>query len=247
MEANDMKAMREADASRSDKILQAKSGFVVQGQEVFGRYCKIEMIRYGGPNEFFIHKCITILNSNFYTDVPVVCGEGNKWHEESVDVVSVITCGVDESKVFRVPLKDVEFVSLPSNCYGQSDRLTSYGNAAAKREALEIAKKAICNYAKHICDSLSWENSTINANCGDILCVHRDLCKAKTAIQKALATPPRNCDIGTAMEQGKRFSAYCRAHKHPKSECLHCPLFGQTGGYCELAWAQMPYEEGGAK
>lgn len=197
MEANNRAAMREADASRSDKILQAKSGFVVQGQEVFGRYCKIEMMRYGAPNEFFIHKCITILNSNFYTDVPVVCGKGNKWHEESVDVVSVITCGVDESKVFRVPLKDVEFVSMPSNCYGQSDQMTSYGNEAAMREALVIAKKAICNHARanHTCDSLAWETSTINANCGDILCAHRDLCEAKTAIQKALFAPARNCDL----------------------------------------------------
>lgn len=67
-------------------------------------------------------------------------------------------------------------------------------NTKAMREALGLAKKAICNYARHTCDSLAWENSTINANCGDILCVHRDLCKAKTAIQKALAAPPRNCD-----------------------------------------------------
>jgi hypothetical protein len=65
----------------------------------------------------------------------------------------------------------------------------------------------------------------------------------------ALAEPIRNCEVGTAMEQGERFSAYCRAHKHPESECLLCPLFGQTGGHCELAWAQLPYEvqEGGAK
>ena len=70
------------------------------------------------------------------------------------------------------------------------------GNAAAMREALEVAKKAICHDArtKHTCDSLACENSTINANCGDILCGHRDLCEAKTAIQKALAAPPRNCD-----------------------------------------------------
>ena len=65
-------------------------------------------------------------------------------------------------------------------------------------------------------------------------------------VNAALAAPVRNCDVGMAMEQGERFSAYCRAHKHPKSECLICPLFGQTGGYCELAWAQMPYTEGGA-
>lgn len=68
------------------------------------------------------------------------------------------------------------------------------GNNAAMREALVIAKKAICHHTEHICQSLSWENSTINANCADILCAHRDLCEAKTAIQKALAEPPRNCD-----------------------------------------------------
>ena len=55
--------------------------------------------------------------------------------------------------------------------------------------------------------------------------------------------PLRNCDVGSAMEQGERFSAYCRAHKHPESECLNCPLLFQTGGHCELAWAQLPYVE----
>ena len=70
-------------------------------------------------------------------------------------------------------------------------------NMAAMRAALEIAKKAICHHArtKHTCDSLAWESSTINANCGDILCGQRDLCEAKTAIQKALSAPPRNCDL----------------------------------------------------
>ena len=67
------------------------------------------------------------------------------------------------------------------------------------------------------------------------------------AAMRAYKSELRNCDVGTAMEQGERFSAYCRAHKHPESECLPCPLFGQTGGYCELAWAQMPYEKGCAK
>ena len=70
------------------------------------------------------------------------------------------------------------------------------GNQIKMREALVIALKAICHHASanHTCDSLAWENSTINANCGDILCAHRDLCEAKTAIQKALSEPERNCD-----------------------------------------------------
>jgi len=78
----------------------------------------------------------------------------------------------------------------------EAARKRERGDCAKLREALEIAKKAICNHARanHTCDSLAWENSTINANCGDILCAHRDLCEAKTAVQKALAAPPRNCD-----------------------------------------------------
>lgn len=71
--------------------------------------------------------------------------------------------------------------------------------------------------------------------------------EAARKCRAALSEPVRNCEVGTAMEQGERFSAYCREHKHPKSECLSCPLFGQTGGYCELAWAQIPYMEGGEK
>ena len=61
----------------------------------------------------------------------------------------------------------------------------------------------------------------------------------------ALAAPPRNCDVGTAEEQSSRFDAHCRKHMG----CLTCPLREKDGGvpkHCELAWAQMPYNEGGA-
>ena len=119
-------------------------------------------------------------------------------------------------------------------------------NVKAMREALEIAKKAICNHARacHTCDSLAWENSTINANCADILCAHRDLCKAKTAIQKALSAPPRNCDLGTAEEQEVRFRNYCWNHssRDKNMEC-QCPIDTEGKAGCKLEWAQMPYEE----
>ena len=55
----------------------------------------------------------------------------------------------------------------------------------------------------------------------------------------ALAAPPRNCDVGTAEEQAKRFDAFCGG-----KNCLECPRFPDSR--CEIAWAQMPYEEGGA-
>ena len=68
----------------------------------------------------------------------------------------------------------------------------------------------------------------------------------------ALAEPVKNCDVGTAEEQEKRFHDFCRARHLPRMEesryCAYkCPLEGDT--CCELQWAQMPYveKEGGAK
>ena len=118
------------------------------------------------------------------------------------------------------------------------------GNQIKMREALVIAMKAICHHARanHTCDSLAWENSTINANCGDILCAHRDLCEAKTAIQKALSAPPRNCDVGTADEQTDRFNKLCLSHTIPWHGCSdYCPLL--KSDRCALKWAQSPYSE----
>lgn len=74
----------------------------------------------------------------------------------------------------------------------------------------------------------------------------------KDVVLPALAEPVRNCDVGTAEEQEKRFHDFCRARHLPRIEesryCAYkCPLEGDT--CCELAWAQMPYveKEGGAK
>ena len=53
----------------------------------------------------------------------------------------------------------------------------------------------------------------------------------------ALSVPPRNCDVGTACEQQKRFDKYCE-----NSSCSCCHL--RNSVLCEFAWGQMPYEEG---
>ena len=75
------------------------------------------------------------------------------------------------------------------------ERLRQPGNVAALREALIKARAAICHHARYQCQSLSWENSNVQANCGDVLCSWRGLCEAKTAINAALSAPPRNCDL----------------------------------------------------
>ena len=73
------------------------------------------------------------------------------------------------------------------------------------------------------------------------------IASVKSVIVEALYAPPRNCDVGTAEEQAKRMNEFCNLHKHGGSvyACENCELF--TVDRCELAWSQMPYEEGGAK
>ena len=126
------------------------------------------------------------------------------------------------------------------------EKSSRVGNAAKMREALVKAKKAICHHAKYVCQSLSWENSDIQSNCGDILCAHRDLCEAKTAINAALASPPRNCDVGTDEEQSRRYEELCDRHTcGSRCSASGCPMYEHD---CSpFAWGQMPYEEGGAK
>lgn len=97
---------------------------------------------------------------------------------------------------------------------------TTVGNAAAMREALVMMKRLFDG-------RLMWQT---------------DIRKAHEAVNAALAKPPRNCDVGTPKEQSARFDALCRKHMG----CLTCPLREKDGGvpkHCELAWAQMPYDE----
>ena len=68
--------------------------------------------------------------------------------------------------------------------------------------------------------------------------------------QEALAEPSRNCEVGTAEEQNRRFETFCNNHFSNPLECgcEDCPC-RITSKYirCVLVWAQMPYEEGGEK
>ena len=104
------------------------------------------------------------------------------------------------------------------------------GNAAAMREALEALVGVIDK-----CDS------------GDPLWWHigaKGVKPLKDA-RAALSAPPRNCDVGTVAEQNERFDKYCYDHRSHEICCGKCPIFGEP--CCELAWSQMPYEEGDAK
>ena len=67
-----------------------------------------------------------------------------------------------------------------------------------------------------------------------------NILELRRTVDAALAAPPRNYEVGTVEEQWARYNRFCHAH-----ECEDCPLFAEQS--CELAWAQMPYREGGAK
>lgn len=62
--------------------------------------------------------------------------------------------------------------------------------------------------------------------------------------------PLRNCDVGTAEEQGNRMRRFCAKQKRNGIiNCGYCPIKHQYERDCTLDWAQMPYEaeEGGEK
>ena len=67
-------------------------------------------------------------------------------------------------------------------------------------------------------------------------------------IQALENRPKRNCDVGTADEQNKRFGAHC-VHTCDGCKCDHRLFQEEEMTECAIAWAQMPYEaqEGGAK
>lgn len=90
------------------------------------------------------------------------------------------------------------------------------GNAEVMRKALEIAH----NYFER--------NGTLRSD-------------AARAVEAALASPPKNGDIGTAEEKLARWWEFC----HKFEGCAGCPCDGHHN--CFAKWTQMPYEEGGAE
>lgn len=78
----------------------------------FGDYVKIEMYRYGVENEFYIHKVVSAIGSNYFMDAPLRWDSEPTLHDEGEPVLLVIQCGVDESKVIRVAQRYCEKVKI---------------------------------------------------------------------------------------------------------------------------------------
>lgn len=115
------------------------------------------------------------------------------------------------------------------------------GNEAAIREALEKC----ANMGEQIDCQLGSSDETVYAFRHERCLAHN----ISECARAALSIPLRNCDVGTADEQYKRFMNMCNS-KDAK-QCASCSMRGFTPGCsrdrCFANWAQMPYEEGGAK
>ncbi|EOH0525680.1 hypothetical protein ACLMVZ_000265 [Klebsiella aerogenes] len=78
----------------------------------FGDYAIIEQKRHGVSNEMFVHKVIGQLRSNTWVDVPVQSPATETLHDEMEDVCWCICCGVDETKVRKYRVKDMQRSNL---------------------------------------------------------------------------------------------------------------------------------------
>lgn len=134
------------------------SDFNLQAKGLFGRYCRIEMFRYGVPNEFYIHKIVSQNRQNRYCDVPLRWDSKPEIHEAKdgvpfpdylEEVIWVVQCGIDETKVFPVALKDVELLGEDFNegCEFQKVGSDGYPFCASSTEIMRL-RGVLESYAK---------------------------------------------------------------------------------------------------
>ncbi len=72
-------------------------------KDMFGTYCQIQT---DNNKNLHWYKIINIIESNYYCDIPILWNSEPTNHKEVVPVLSVIHCGIDETKVIRVALSD---------------------------------------------------------------------------------------------------------------------------------------------
>jgi hypothetical protein len=74
----------------------------------FGDYCLIEQKRYGVDNETYVYKVIRGgVSANYWRAVPVDSAAPHNERGDMCDVVKVIRCGVDETRVETFRLCDI--------------------------------------------------------------------------------------------------------------------------------------------
>lgn len=139
------------------------SKFVVN-EDMFGQYVKIPT---GYSRAMHIYKVVSHFQSNTYCDVPIVPTSSPVPHEkpftglDSLEhVLNVIHCGIDETKVVRVALKDCEVVKKNQI---NADRIRSMTD----EELAEFLAKTVWRMGENI---FSCKNSSLYPECLDGMC-----------------------------------------------------------------------------
>lgn len=132
-----------------------------------------------------------------------------------------------------------EYYGEPNGCnsptYGEHPRTPPVGNAAAMRRTL-------LRFLVWAQQDL-WEHTWYGQSSGN----YKQLLDAMVKeISEALSALPRQCDVGTAEEQYRRFWEMCSAKD--VNQCAYCE-FRKTSNLncsrdkCFAIWAQLPYVE----
>lgn len=100
------------------------SKFVVN-EDMFGRYCKIET---NFSRNLHIYKIVGLIESNGYCDIPLTYQSEPIWHKDTVPVLLVIHCGIDETNVQRVALSDCEIQPIANNTETKHGKWVSASN-----------------------------------------------------------------------------------------------------------------------
>lgn len=119
------------------------SEFVVN-TDMFGQYVRIPTGYSGEPH---IYKVVSLFQSNTYCDVPIVAASVPVPHKKEFTgldslehVLNVIHCGIDESKVIRVALKDCEIVEMQTSASEKLQQYREIGTVDEVKEAIAFYK-----------------------------------------------------------------------------------------------------------
>ena len=133
------------------------SEFVLTGSDVFGRYCRIEQLRYGVPNEMFLYKVVASLRSNCWCEVPYKTASKEVRHDSIEDCVLAICCGIDETEVLRFRAADVEFVPQPTcdrdALLALADEMSRYASLR-KSHGMDVDTMAVMAWVHRIREAL---------------------------------------------------------------------------------------------
>lgn len=146
--------------------------------------------------------------------------------------------------------KATEFCSAMNELHERAGNATTAGNAAAMHKALAEIRRELDSY----CNGRTLL-ARMTEDPPDYTCLRDSLLEIERIVDSARSAPPRNCDVGTAEEQARRYNnftgRYTPCSYRGYARCAEdCPVRKKLiqEGYgsllCQSEWAQMPYGEG---